>query len=215
VRWEHPQRGLIPPGTFIPLAEETGLIVALGNWVLREACATLRGVIDATGRDDLQMGVNISPRHLRQPDLVPTVRDALDEHGLSSRNLVLEITESAVMETTAAPVLDALKALGVRLAMDDFGTGYSSLSQLRRFPLDLLKIDRSFVAGIADGEGSSIAGAIVSVARALGLRTVAEGIEDAEQLSAVMELGCDLGQGFLFARPMPAEELTSLIVAST
>ncbi|MEA2359798.1 MAG: hypothetical protein QOI62_3058 [Solirubrobacteraceae bacterium] len=214
VRWEHPQRGLIPPGAFIPLAEETGLIVSLGNWVLREACATLRQVIDATGRDDLQMGVNISPRHLRQPDLLPTVRDALDEHGLSSRHLILEITESAVMESAAAPVLDALKALGVRLAMDDFGTGYSSLSQLRQFPLDLLKIDRSFVANLADGEGSSIAGAIVSVARALGLRTVAEGIEDAEQLAAVIALGCDLGQGYHFARPMPAEELTTLIVAS-
>jgi diguanylate cyclase (GGDEF)-like protein/PAS domain S-box-containing protein len=214
VRWQHPQRGLLPPAAFIPLAEETGLVVALGDWVVREACATLRRVIDATGRDDLQIGVNISPRHLRQPDLVPTVRAALAEHGLSSRSLVVEITESAVMESQAAPVLDALKALGVRLAMDDFGTGYSSLSQLRRFPLDLLKVDRSFIRGLVDGEGSSIAGAIVSVARALGLRTVAEGIEDADQLAAVAELGCDLGQGFYLARPMPAEELTALIASS-
>ena len=127
---------------------------------------------------------------------------------------MVEITESAIMETGAAAILRALKDLGVRLAMDDFGTGYSSLAHLRRFPLDVIKVDRSFVAGLGDGQGSSIAGAIVSLAHALGLRTVAEGIEDDEQRRAVLALGCDVGQGFLFARPMPADDLTRLLAAS-
>ncbi|HKE78998.1 MAG TPA: EAL domain-containing protein [Solirubrobacteraceae bacterium] len=214
VRWEHPERGLVPPASFIPLAEETGLIVAVGAWVLREACATLRRVLDETGMSWLQATVNVSPRQLRQPDFVAQVSSALDEHGLEPGSLVVEITESAIMEAGAAAVLRSLKDLGVRLAMDDFGTGYSSLSHLRRFPLDVIKVDRSFVAALGDGQGSSIAGAIVSLARALGLRTVAEGIEDDEQHRAVRALGCDLGQGYLFARPMPAEELTRLLAAS-
>jgi diguanylate cyclase (GGDEF)-like protein/PAS domain S-box-containing protein len=214
VRWEHPERGLVPPGSFIPLAEETGLIVAIGEWVLREACATLRRVIDETGMTWLQATVNVSPRQLQQPDFVAQVRTALEEHGLEPESLVVEITESAIMEAGAAAILRALKDIGVRLAMDDFGTGYSSLSHLRRFPLDVIKVDRSFIAGLGDGQGSSIAGAIVSLARALGLRTVAEGIEDDEQHRAVVALGCDLGQGFLFARPMPADDLTRLLATS-
>jgi diguanylate cyclase (GGDEF)-like protein/PAS domain S-box-containing protein len=215
VRWEHPERGLVPPGSFIPLAEETGLIVPLGAWVLREACATLRQVIDATGMTWLQASVNVSPRQLQQQsDFVNQVRCALDDNGLAPESLVVEITESAIMEAGAAVVLRALKDIGVGLAMDDFGTGYSSLAHLRRFPLDVIKVDRSFVAALGDGQGSSIAGAIVSLARALGLRTVAEGIEDDEQCRAVRALGCDLGQGFLFARPMPAEDLTRMLAAS-
>jgi diguanylate cyclase (GGDEF)-like protein/PAS domain S-box-containing protein len=214
VRWEHPERGLVPPGSFIPLAEETGLIVPIGAWVLTEACATLRRIIDETGMADLQVSVNVSPRQLQQPDFVAQVRTALDDNGLEPRCLVVEITESAIMETGAAAILGALKDLGVRLAMDDFGTGYSSLAHLRRFPLDVIKVDRSFVAGLGDGQGSSIAGAIVSLAHALGLRTVAEGIEDDEQRRAVLALGCDVGQGFLFARPMPADDLTRLLAAS-
>jgi diguanylate cyclase (GGDEF)-like protein/PAS domain S-box-containing protein len=214
VRWEHPERGLVPPGSFIPLAEETGLIVPVGAWVLREACATLRRVIDETGMWWLQATVNVSPRQLRQPDFAAQVTAALDEHGLEPGSLVVEITESAIMEAGAAAILRSLKELGVRLAMDDFGTGYSSLSHLRRFPLDVIKVDRSFIAGLGDGQGSSIAGAIVSLARALGLRTVAEGIEDDEQHRAVVALGCDLGQGYLFARPMPADDLTRLLAAS-
>jgi diguanylate cyclase (GGDEF)-like protein/PAS domain S-box-containing protein len=214
VRWEHPERGLVPPGSFIPMAEETGLIVQVGAWVLREACATLRRVIDETGMEWLQATVNVSPRQLRQPDFVAQVAAALDEHRLEPGSLVVEITESAIMEAGAAAILRALKELGVRLAMDDFGTGYSSLSHLRRFPLDVIKVDRSFIAGLGDGQGSSIAGAIVSLARALGLRTVAEGIEDDEQHRAVVALGCDLGQGYLFARPMPADDLTRLLATS-
>jgi diguanylate cyclase (GGDEF)-like protein/PAS domain S-box-containing protein len=214
VRWEHPERGLVPPGAFIPLAEETGLVVPLGAWVLRETCATLRHVIDTTGMTWLQASVNVSPRQLQQPDFVTEVQRALDENGLAPESLVVEITESVIMEAGAAVVLRALKDLGVQLAMDDFGTGYSSLAHLRRFPLDVIKVDRSFVAALGDGQGASIAGAIVSLAQALGLRTVAEGIEDDEQCRAVRALGCDLAQGFLFARPMPADELTRLLVTS-
>jgi EAL domain-containing protein (putative c-di-GMP-specific phosphodiesterase class I) len=214
VRWEHPERGLMPPASFIPLAEETGLVVPIGVWVLRETCATLRSVIDATGMTWLQASVNVSPRQLQQTDFVDQVRCALDDHDLPPEALVVEITESAIMDSGAALVLAALKELGVRLAMDDFGTGYSSLAHLRRFPLDVIKVDRSFVAALGDGQGSSIAGAIVSLARALGLRTVAEGIEDEEQYRAAHALGCDFGQGFLFARPMPADELTRLLAAS-
>jgi diguanylate cyclase (GGDEF)-like protein/PAS domain S-box-containing protein len=213
VRWEHPTQGLIPPGSFIPLAEETGLIVSIGAWVLRETCATLRAVMDATGMTWLQGSVNVSPRQLQQADFVSQVACALEDHGLAPESLVVEITESAIMESGAATVLRALKDLGVRLAMDDFGTGYSSLAHLRRFPLDVIKVDRSFVTALGDGQGSSIAGAIVSLAKALGLRTVAEGIEDDEQYRAVTALGCDLGQGFLFARPMPVEDLTRMLAA--
>jgi diguanylate cyclase (GGDEF)-like protein/PAS domain S-box-containing protein len=214
VRWEHPEHGLIPPASFIPLAEETGLIVPVGAWVLREACATLRRLIDRTGMTWLQASVNVSPRQLRQADFVSQVQCALDDHGLSPESLVVEITESAIMEAGTAAILRGLKDIGVCLAMDDFGTGYSSLSHLRRFPLDVIKVDRSFVAGLGDGQGSSIAGAIVSLAQALGLRTVAEGIEDDDQCRAVRALGCDLGQGFLFARPMPADDLSQLLAAS-
>ena len=215
VRWEHPERGLVPPGSFIPLAEETGPHRPhrrLGAATRR--ARTLRRIIDETGMASLQVSVNVSPRQLQQPDFVAQVRAALDDNGLEPSCLVVEITESAIMEAGAAAILRALKDLGVRLAMDDFGTGYSSLAHLRRFPLDVIKVDRSFVAGLGDGQGSSIAGAIVSLAHALGLRTVAEGIEDDEQRRAVLALGCDVGQGFLFARPMPVDDLTRLLAAS-
>jgi diguanylate cyclase (GGDEF)-like protein/PAS domain S-box-containing protein len=206
VRWEHPERGLVPPGDFIPLAEETGLIVPIGNWVLREVCRTMRRWEDELGVDWVPCSVNLSVRHLQQPDLVATVRAALEEYDIAPRRLVLEITESAVMEngTGTVETLEALRALGVRLALDDFGTGYSSLAHLHRFPLDILKIDRSFTAALhADHQGASIAGAIVSLAQALGLETVAEGIEDSEQHRQLERFGCTYGQGFLFSRPQP------------
>jgi diguanylate cyclase (GGDEF)-like protein/PAS domain S-box-containing protein len=206
VRWEHPERGLVPPGDFIPLAEETGLVVPIGNWVVREVCRTLRRWEDDLGVDHVQCSVNLSVRHLQQPDLVATVAAALAEYGVPADRLVLEITESAVMEngTRTVETLTALRALGVRLALDDFGTGYSSLAHLHRFPLDVLKIDRSFTAALGeDHQGASIAGAIVSLAQALGLVTVAEGIEDAAQARRLEALGCTFGQGFLFARPQP------------
>jgi diguanylate cyclase (GGDEF)-like protein/PAS domain S-box-containing protein len=208
VRWEHPERGLVARGAFIPLAEETGLIVPIGNWVIREVCRTLRRWTDELGADWVPCSLNLSVRHLQQPDLVATVRAALEEYGIEPRRLVLEITESAVMENGSGTVetLKALKALGVRLALDDFGTGYSSLAHLHRFPLDVLKIDRSFTAALdADHHGASIAGAIVSLAQALDLETVAEGIEDADQHAQLAALGCTYGQGFLFSRPLPPE----------
>jgi diguanylate cyclase (GGDEF)-like protein/PAS domain S-box-containing protein len=217
VRWEHPERGLVPPGEFIPLAEETGLIVPIGNWVLRETCRTLRRWHTELGAPWVQCSVNLSVRHLQQPDLVATVRSALEEHGVPPNRLVLEITESAVMENGAATVetLHALRALGVRLALDDFGTGYSSLAHLHRFPLDILKIDRSFTAGLGDDDdGASIAGAIVSLAAALGLTTVAEGIEDSAQQRHLERLGCTFAQGFLFSRPQPPEAFDGLLSAA-
>ena len=216
VRWQHPERGLVPPGEFIPLAEETGLIVPIGNWVLREVCRTLRRWETELGADTVQCSLNLSVRHLQQPDLVATVRAALEEHGIAPERLVLEITESAVMENGSGTVetLAALKELGVRLALDDFGTGYSSLAHLHRFPLDVLKIDRSFTAALDDDhQGASIAGAIVSLAQALDLATVAEGIEDASQQRELERLGCAYGQGFLFSRPQPPEAFDDALLA--
>ena len=216
VRWEHPERGLVPPGEFIPLAEETGLIVPIGNWMLREVCRTLRRWHTEVGATWAQCSVNLSVRHLQQPELVATVRAALEESGVPADRLVLEITESAVMENGSGAIetLQALKALGVRLALDDFGTGYSSLAHLHRFPLDILKIDRSFTAALGDDhQGASIAEAIVSLGRALGMVTVAEGIEDPAQQRELERVGCTFGQGFLFSRPLPAERFDEALRA--
>jgi diguanylate cyclase (GGDEF)-like protein/PAS domain S-box-containing protein len=217
VRWQHPQRGLVPPGAFIPLAEETGLIVPIGRWVLRAVCRTLRRWHVELGRDWVQCSVNLSVRDLHQPDLVDSVRAALDETGVRPDRLVLEITESAVMESAAGTVdtLHRLKALGVRLALDDFGTGYSSLARLHQFPLTVMKIDRSFTAALGeDHDGASIAEAIVSLGHALGLGVVAEGIEDEPQLRAVQRLGCAYGQGYHFARPAPPETFDDALLAA-
>jgi diguanylate cyclase (GGDEF)-like protein/PAS domain S-box-containing protein len=213
VRWEHPARGLLQPGSFIPLAEETGLVVPIGEWVLREACAESARWA-RPGEPPLTLSVNLSVRQLAQPDLVSTVRRALAETGTDPATVCLEITESAVMESGAATTaqLRALKSLGVRLAIDDFGTGYSSLAHLRRFPVDVLKIDRTFVDGLGrEPQDTSIAAAVISLAHALELVTVAEGIETAEQLEVLTGLGCDLGQGYLFARPQPPDAAAALI----
>jgi diguanylate cyclase (GGDEF)-like protein/PAS domain S-box-containing protein len=217
VRWQHPERGLVPPGDFIPIAEETGIIVELGAWVLREACATLAHVHAETGRRELQVGINIAPRQLEQPDFADRVRAAIAEHGLEASRVVLEITESTMMDTgpDTARTLEELRDLGVRLAMDDFGTGYSSLAHLHRFPLHILKVDRSFVAHVGDDQGASIAAAIVSLAKSLGLVCLAEGIEDERQREALLGLGCNLAQGFHFARPMPVADLTRALCASS
>ncbi|MEA2462016.1 MAG: hypothetical protein QOH90_2193, partial [Actinomycetota bacterium] len=214
VRWDHPERGLVPPAQFIPLAEETGLIVPIGNWVVREVCRTLRRWHHELGVPWVQCSLNLSVRHLQQPDLVATVADALREFDVVPDRLILEITESAVMEAGAGSVetLDRLRALGVRLALDDFGTGYSSLARLHRFPLDVLKIDRSFTAALGDDhQGASIAGAIVSLGQALGLVTVAEGIEDVSQQRALERIGCTFGQGYLFSRPQPPEAFDDML----
>jgi diguanylate cyclase (GGDEF)-like protein/PAS domain S-box-containing protein len=208
LRWEHPARGLLAPSAFLPLAEETGLIVGIGEWVLREACTEAR-----RWAQPLRLSVNLSARQLAQHDLVSTVRRALAETGMDPALLCLEITESAVMESGAATTaqLRALKSLGVRLAIDDFGTGFSSLAHLRRFPVDVLKLDGTFVSGLGrEPQDASIAAAVISLAHALDLKTVAEGVETDEQLATLKELGCDLAQGYLFTRPLPPEEARRL-----
>ncbi|MFN8173529.1 MAG: EAL domain-containing protein [Solirubrobacteraceae bacterium] len=212
-RWQHPRRGLVLPGEFIPVAEESGLIVPLGQWVLEEACRqAAEWDRDAAPLAGLPVSVNLSARQVSHPDLARVVRAALARAGLPPERLVLEITESVLIEQAAGPIatLAALRGEGVRFALDDFGTGYSSLSYLQRFPLDQLKLDRSFVAGLESGpREQAIVGAIVAMARALGIEAVAEGIETERQKAALERLGCPLGQGFLFARPASAAELAA------
>jgi diguanylate cyclase (GGDEF)-like protein/PAS domain S-box-containing protein len=212
VRWRDPARGLVSPVEFIPVAEETGLIVPLGAWVLREACreaAQLR-----TFGWPIKISVNLSTRQLAHPGLVRLVADTLEEMNLEPTSLCLEITETVLMQDAdrAVVLLEELKALGVTLSLDDFGTGYSSLSYLRRFPVDVVKVDRSFVDGLVDRPGdASIVSAVRDVTRSLGLGVVAEGIETPEQLERLRALGYERGQGYLFARPGPAAGLHELL----
>jgi EAL domain-containing protein (putative c-di-GMP-specific phosphodiesterase class I) len=214
-RWRHPVRGLVGPDEFIPLAEETGYIHALGLWVLREACRQAVEWNAVEGRvDPLMMGVNLSGRQLDQPDLVEQVASVLAETGLRPNLLVLEITETILMQDLEGTVskLGALRKLGVRLSVDDFGTGYSSLQYLRRFPLDSLKIAKSFVDGVAGpSQDAAVARAIVDLGSTFQLRVVAEGVETLDQHAQLLLLGCDLGQGYLFARPAPASEITPML----
>lgn len=213
VRWNHPTRGLVPPAEFIPVAEETGVINLLGKWVIREACEQMsRWRIGGIG--SLHMTVNLSGRQLHDPALVADVARSLRETGIEPRLLTLEITESALMTDIGASIemLHALKQLGVRLAIDDFGTGYSSLSYLQRFPLDVLKIDRSFVNGMEQGEEeAALAQAVVRLGQTLRLETIAEGIEIEEQRTALISSGCLLGQGYLFSRPVEGPAMESLL----
>jgi diguanylate cyclase (GGDEF)-like protein/PAS domain S-box-containing protein len=209
VRWEHPERGLVPPGSFIPMAEETGLILPIGRWVLETACrqAAIWRADTEVGLD-LVMAVNLSPREFRHPRLVQDVGQVLAESGLDASGLEVEITEGTAMGDADATVktLEHLKAIGIRLAIDDFGTGYSSLGYLKRFPIDVLKVDRSFVAGLPANRGdAAIVRAVVGLTRALGLKAVAEGVETTEQLAELRGLGCDQGQGYLFGRPTATE----------
>jgi diguanylate cyclase (GGDEF)-like protein/PAS domain S-box-containing protein len=205
LRWRHPERGLVGPDEFVPLAEEMGLIVPIGRWVLREGCRQAKAIQELVPRrPPLTMSVNLSVKQLQHSDIVGDVRDALEDSGLAPEALTLEITETVMMTDTDLAVqrLQELRALGVRLAMDDFGTGYSSLSYLSRFPVDILKMDRSFLAAGATPEASGLATAVVSLGRTLNLDVVAEGIEFPEQWTTLRDLGCGLGQGFYFARPM-------------
>ncbi|QIN80192.1 PAS domain S-box protein [Rubrobacter marinus] len=216
VRWEHPEKGLIPPGKFIPLAEETGIIVEIGLQVLEQSCRQVRAWQDELPGDCAPptLNANLSARQFRQPNLVEQIQGVLEETGLSPRSLKLEVTESVAMENVDAALvtLRRLKDLGIRVAIDDFGTGYSSLSYLRRFPVDNLKIDRSFVGRLEDDpESAAIVATTVSLARTLGLEVTAEGVETAEQLARLRELCCDLAQGYFFSRPLPAGAVFGLL----
>ncbi|PKO58255.1 MAG: GGDEF domain-containing protein, partial [Betaproteobacteria bacterium HGW-Betaproteobacteria-19] len=208
VRWRHPADGLVSPLRFIPMAEETGLIVPLGIWVLEEACRQGRAWLD--GGRVMPIAVNISSRQFADGALVDTVRRVLDRSGFPASMLTLELTESAIMHKPdqAVRVLEELKAIGVKFSIDDFGTGYSSLAYLKRFPVDALKIDRSFVADIVDDENDRmIVSTVVAMARQLQLSVIAEGVETAEQLAFLTRLGCSACQGYLFGHPLEAGEL--------
>jgi diguanylate cyclase (GGDEF)-like protein len=208
VRWDHPQRGLLAPGAFIALAEETGLVVPLGTEVLATACRQVMAWQgDGQAPEDLWLSVNLAVRQLLAADLGSVVEEALVDSGLPPDRLCLEITESALLEDTESSTraLNRLKALGVRIGVDDFGTGFSSLTYLKRFPVDVLKIDRSFVAGLCrDHEDRAIVASVIDLAHAFGLTTTAEGVETAEQLDQLRALGCEQGQGYLWSRPLPA-----------
>ncbi len=210
VRWQHPQRGLLTPDEFLVAAEVSGLVVALGREVLELGVGAMRDVDE----DRLPtLAINLSPRELAQPDLIERVRTTLADHGVKPSRLCIEITESAVLDEveSAIATLNALRDIGVRLAIDDFGTGYSSLSYLRRLPVDIVKIDRSFVAELgADGANVTIVAGIIGLARGLGLSVVAEGIETVRQLQVLRELGCTLGQGFLFSAPVALDDLLGI-----
>ena len=214
-RWEHPERGMVSPAEFVPLAEESGLVVDLGRWVLGEACRQAKRFQEAYPTEPpFAMAVNVAARQLTSPWLLDEVRKALAESHLSPSSLVLEITEGALMSdaTSIVPTLEALRALGVRLAIDDFGTGWSSLSRLRSFPVDKLKIDQSFISEItSSGDDAPIVAAIVAMAHSLQLTTVAEGVETAEQLACLHQHGCEEVQGYLLSRPLPGERLLQLL----
>jgi diguanylate cyclase (GGDEF)-like protein len=210
VRWEHPDRGLLEPREFVPLAEETGLIVEIGAWVLNEACMQVAAWRRNGSQVDL--AVNVSSRQLVQPDIVEVVRSALERSGLPAESLCLEITESAVMRDPEAALatLTLVKELGVKIALDDFGVGFSSLAQLKEMlPLHALKVDRSFISGLADDDrNSAIVAAVVMMATTLGLTAIAEGVETEAQALQARALGCDVSQGFFFTRPEPADRMT-------
>lgn len=215
VRWDHPTRGFISPAEFIPIAEDTGLIIPIGEWILRESCRQLRSWQTISNRSaDLWVSVNVSSKQFVQFDLVALVASALEETGLEPRCLKLEITESTMVENIeyVASVMKELKLTGVKLSIDDFGTGFSSLSILHRFPLDSLKIDRSFVSQIKDAETPvEIVKTIVTLANSLDLEIIAEGVETIEQLSQLRQLGCKYGQGFCFATPLAADTVGELL----
>jgi EAL domain-containing protein (putative c-di-GMP-specific phosphodiesterase class I) len=206
LRWRHPTRGMITPETFIPIAEDSGLIIPIGRWVLEQACLQA-----ASWRENgyaLDVSVNVSARQLERTEFVEEVRAALHDSGLDASALTLEITETVLMRKpdATAHLLCQLKQQGVRIAVDDFGTGYSSLAYLRQFPVDSLKIDRTFITGLAlSGEAHALTHTLIQLGKALGLQTLAEGVEEHSQVRQLQHEGCDLAQGFLFARPLTPE----------
>jgi diguanylate cyclase (GGDEF)-like protein len=223
VRWEHPERGLLAPREFVPLAEETGMIVPLGRLVLADACRQVRmfreQIAPGTPPDaPLKMSVNLSARQFRHPELIEEVSAVLSENGTDPRDLTLEITESVMMEKghTALEILRALKALGVTLVMDDFGTGYSSITNLKSFPVEVLKLDRSMIEGMdTDAQNQAFSSAIIGLAHALGLEVVAEGVETAGEFDKLRAMGCDFAQGYYWQRPCSAEKMEELLAASS
>ncbi len=212
VRWNHPVRGLISPGEFIPVAERTGLIIELGDWVLREAARNC-AAWDADGYNNFRVCVNLSPLQFNQPNLADSVQAFLEESGLAPERVELELTESAIMTDAETNIekLGQLKKLGIALAVDDFGTGYSSLSYLKRFPIDTLKIDQSFVADLGSQDGCALVDAIIALASTLNLQVVAEGVETLEQVQYLVDRNCHLLQGYYFSRPMPVSKIAELL----
>jgi EAL domain-containing protein (putative c-di-GMP-specific phosphodiesterase class I) len=215
IRWQHPERGLLSPVDFIPVAEDCGLILPIGDWGLAEACNQIQAwTRENPENGSLRVCVNLSARQFSREGLTDHVESLLQQSGTSSHQLGLEMTESSLIPNmnTAMEVLEGLRALGVSISMDDFGTGYSSLSYLNSFPIDVLKIDRSFVGRMTDGDQPlQIVRTIIELARVLGMDVVAEGIETSEQYQLLHQMGCRFGQGYLFARPMPAEQVNSLL----
>jgi EAL domain-containing protein (putative c-di-GMP-specific phosphodiesterase class I) len=213
VRWQHPDLGMIPPAQFIPLAEETGLIVPIGNWVLNTAC--MQNVAwQQEGLPPLRMAVNLSARQFIDENLLIDIAEALKKSGMQADLLELELTESMVMQHAerAGKVLAAIKQLGVRVAIDDFGVGYSSLANLKRFPIDTLKVDRSFIRDIPlDIEDKAITQAIIAMGKSLNLTVVAEGVETLEQETFLRDQGCDETQGYYFSRPIPSDQFADLV----
>ncbi len=209
LRWNKPDTGMVPPDRFLPLAERTGLIVPIGNWVINEACRQM-AEWHSQGKRDWSIAVNLSTVQLAHSELVEVVRTALQRNGLPAHSLTLEITETTAMRDAEAAliVLDQLAALGVGISIDDFGTGYSSLLYLKRLPANELKIDRGFVTELSQGnEDEAIVSAIVALGKTLGLKIVAEGVETAEQREMLTELGCDVLQGYLLGKPMSAAKI--------
>jgi EAL domain-containing protein (putative c-di-GMP-specific phosphodiesterase class I) len=213
LRWCHPRLGVLPPMDFIPLAEETGLIVPIGRWVLREACRQSEAW-ERQGLQNLTMAINLSPRQFSDENLLQDIDDALAKSGMRAENLQIEVTESMVMQNTprAARILNSMRSRGIRLAIDDFGTGYSSMSLMKQFPIDTIKIDRSFVRHLPDNsEDKAIAQAIIDLGKALGMTVVAEGVETPEQESFLRHQACDEMQGFLFSKPVTSEQISFLV----
>jgi len=216
VRWQHPELGLLPPSEFIPLAEDTGMIEELGEWVLRTACAQGHSW-KMDGFDSMFVAVNLSPRQFQQPNLLAVITDIIKTTGINSNCLVLEVTESSIMKNAEAAIetLGELKKMGIKIAIDDFGTGYSSLGYLKRLPIDILKIDRSFVCDVTtDADDAALVMAIISLAHNLSLKVTAEGVETEEQLKFLRLLRCDDWQGYLYSKPVPADDLSRLFLSS-